>query len=257
MEAAVSRAMEIEKNVKRDLNFLRAKAKNRKAVVPGDDLWFILNFAMETRHGTAGTFEVTMGEVEKLWRSTAKERKKPARRKIKALRRAAGMNHLEINKEGSVRLLRAQLPIDIDGLGRGYTLDGMADVLYGLGCQGFFIQAGEMAIVGDLPEKAKEKWKYKRPIFADGVKKIKETSIWNSAVVTTCPNPLFKKYGDTFYDLVDPVTGNLIRHNSIVTVEAASAMHAYAWALSLTINYDQDFYQWVTEQDTRVWYSEP
>ena len=53
------------------------------------------------------------------------------------------------------------------------------------------------------------------------------------------------------------MTGDVIRHNSIVTVEAASAMHAYAWAKALTINYDEEFYDWVREQDTRVWYSEP
>lgn len=258
LDAALKRAIEVEKSVESDMEKLYARAKQNKGHIPGDDLWFILNFAKEAREKSKGSFEITMGNLEKLWDENAAEERKPSPAKIKAIRRESSLEFLRIDKDvGGIKLLRPEMPLDIVNLARGYVLDCMADVLYSSGQKVFFIKAGDMAVAGEIPDEAK-KIKYARPVFVSGIKREVDTRIYNSAIVTTRPSrELFKKYGDSFYDLIDPVTGEVIRHNSIVTVEAASAMHAYAWAKALTINYDEEFHDWLLTQDTRIWYSEP
>jgi thiamine biosynthesis lipoprotein len=79
---------------------------------------------------TNGAFDVTAGALLKCWLNEDKTTRTPTQAELDIARQSTGMNFIKLNEtDFTVELLRSPIKIDLGGIGKGYALDRMAELL--------------------------------------------------------------------------------------------------------------------------------
>ena len=79
---------------------------------------------------TNGAFDVTIGPLLSCWRNEDKTPRTPSQEELELARRHTGMNLLQLNEdEHTIELMTDDIQIDLGGIGKGYAVDKMAELL--------------------------------------------------------------------------------------------------------------------------------
>lgn len=79
---------------------------------------------------TNGAFDVTIGSLLRCWLNQDRTLRSPSEQELNLARQRTGMNLIKLNEEKfSVELLASPVEIDLGGMGKGYALDVMAELL--------------------------------------------------------------------------------------------------------------------------------
>lgn len=148
---------------------------------PGSDIWRIsqtragdtvhvglacfdcLSLAKELDQATGGAFDITIGPLMNLWRSTDGRLVQVNPAEIEEARSRVGTRHFKLDPEGlRVTPLKDRLALDLGALGKGYALDQLADLLVEWGLTNFLLNAGQSTVYGcgpgPEPDKTTEGW---------------------------------------------------------------------------------------------------
>jgi thiamine biosynthesis lipoprotein len=101
-----------------------------KSVRIGLDAFECLQLSAKIYNETNGAFDVTTGSLLKCWLNKDKTARTPNQAELDVARQHTGMNLIKLNEvDFTVELLKSPLRIDLGGIGKGYALDKMAELL--------------------------------------------------------------------------------------------------------------------------------
>lgn len=112
-----------------------------------------LKMAFDWWRETGKAFDVTVGPLVNYWRNVQDRDREPDPEQLKAIRKHVGMEKLEVDEEEmSVSVKTQGVAVDFGGIGKGYALDRMAELLGDWDVEKALIHAGEStALALDSP----------------------------------------------------------------------------------------------------------
>ncbi len=125
----------------------REAAARPVAVSP--ELFRILSDCIEYSRASEGTFDVTVGPLMRAWGFSGGGRHVPSSDEIREALELVGYQHVQLNaQEQTVRFDRPGVEIDPGGVGKGYAVDRMVEVLRARGIRNALVAASGSSIFG-------------------------------------------------------------------------------------------------------------
>ena len=136
-----------------ELSGLSAAAPTAAPKHVSDDLWRVLERAVEIRDATDGAFDPTVGPLTSLWRQARRSGRLPLAGKLAAAREAVGRETLRLAPDTrGVVLTQPAMRLDLGGIGMGYAVDRAVEVLNRHGITSAMVDAsGDIAVTAAPP----------------------------------------------------------------------------------------------------------
>ena len=225
-----------------ELSRLSAAAPTSVPKPVSDDLWQVLERAVEIRDTTDGAFDPTVGPLTSLWRQARRSGRLPLPGKLAAAREAVGRETLRlVPDERAVVLNRPAMRLDLGGIGMGYAVDRAVEVLNRHGIKAAMIDAsGDIAVTAAPP--GSSGWRIAvapLPAVGDGTaaRDTGEHLLLTHAAVTTSGDAFqaVEIDGRRYSHIVDPRTGLGVVGPAAVTVVAPDCTTADALATAASV----------------------
>jgi uncharacterized protein (TIGR03663 family) len=162
-QAAFDRLDELEQELSRyiensDISRINSLAAGQSAKV-GLDTFECLNISRRVNAETNGAFDITVGSLMSCWLNPDKSLRVPSEEELNLARQRTGMNHLELDESRfSVKLLKDDVQVDLGGIGKGYAIDKMAELLCDWSIDVALIHGGYSTALGIGTPKGKQGW---------------------------------------------------------------------------------------------------
>lgn len=199
-----------------------------KPVALSDDLLKVLSLAQGVSEQTDGAFDITVGPVVKLWRAARKSKQLPKDDELKAAKELVGHKLLTVDARAkTVTLAKANMRLDLGGIGKGFAADEALAVLKAKGIKSALVAASGDITVGDAPPD-KDGWVVDiAPLTKDGPRR--SLKLTNASVSTS--GDLFQHVeigGVRYSHVLDPKTGLGLTGRRSATVIAPKGWQADA-----------------------------
>ncbi len=131
---------------------MRLGASHDVAVPVSDDLLSVMTTAQEVRQRTDGAFDVTVGPLSSLWRACRVTGRMPDANALAAAKARCGGDAIRIDSDRrTITLTRADMGLDLGGVGKGFAAEQAVRTLRTKGCPRCLVAiAGDVA-AGDPP----------------------------------------------------------------------------------------------------------
>jgi uncharacterized protein (TIGR03663 family) len=162
-QAAFDKLDELEQELSRyiensDISRVNNLAAGQSAKV-GPDTFECLQISRRIFAETNGAFDITVGSLMSCWLNPDKTLRVPSKEELSLARQRTGMNHLQLDKSGyTVQLLRDDVQIDLGGIGKGFAIDKMAELLRDWSIDVALIHGGYSTALGIGAPKGKQGW---------------------------------------------------------------------------------------------------
>ncbi|HEV8441005.1 MAG TPA: FAD:protein FMN transferase [Methylomirabilota bacterium] len=209
------------------LNRTAGSAAGRRA----PELAAVLRAARRLSDRLHGAFDPTVGPLLDLWRRAARRGRFPSARAVAAALAGVGAAALEITGD-RVALPHRGASVDLDGFGKGLTLDRMAATLRRDRCPSAFLNFGESSLkaVGRAP---RGRWsvRLRHPFggFAG------EFTVRDACSTSATFGRPLRLGGRIIGDVIDPRNGIPVTREAQVTVVSSSAAIAEAVSTALLV----------------------
>lgn len=168
------------------------------------DTFALLSLALDYASDTKGSFDVTAGVVNELWKGAIREEKLPLEAQIKHSKKLCGIQNLELDPIHETVFLRQKgMKLDLGGIVKGYAADEARRILQEYGIQNVKINfGGTVVIIGK-----KQKIGIQHPFKHTG-SALAHVILKDKAIVTSgCYEQCFFHQGKRFHHIIDPHTG--------------------------------------------------
>lgn len=233
--AAVSARMDSLNQVMSDyldgseINRLSATSGSGQWIHVSSDLFHVLQKAQSIARLSQGRFDPTVGPLSQLWRRAVRRNEFPTKATLRQARRTVGYRLMELDSSSrSVRLTKANMRLDVGGIGQGFAIDEAILVLYKFGIRSALLDIGGDILVGNPPPDNPEGWR-----IGIGSEKAgqEDTIIFlkNAAITTSGDTHRFLNYkGRRYSHIMNPRSGLGLRRFVRATVMAPDGYHADA-----------------------------
>lgn len=193
----------------------------------------VIRKAAEVSRLSGGAFDVTYAPLRTLWRHAAEVDKLPTPEQIAKARAAIGYNKLKVTGE-EVSFSVPGMQVDLGGIAKGYAIDLAAKALQDAGGTAGIVDIGhDLNLFGLLP--GKKDWRvgiYSPP----GVTQKIIVDVPPCGVATSGDYARgFRVEGKWFSHIIDPRTGEPVKHMSSVTVIAPDCATADGLATAVSV----------------------
>lgn len=194
----------------------------------------VLAAAQRMHRDTSGAFDVTAGAVIELWRNADGDEAPPTPEAIRAARDASAWSDFELDGERVVKR-RGTGHLDIDGVAKGYAIDRALSRLQAEGAKGGLVEVGgDLRVFGASVDGGR--WRV-------GLQSPFEERVWGTVELSdgaVCTSGDYRRFvtvgGRRYSHIVDPRSGLPVEGVPSVTVIAADAVTADAWATALSVD---------------------
>lgn len=219
-----------------ELNRLCQGAPHEQPRVVSDDLFRVLQRADEASRQSDGAFDVTIGPLTRLWRQTRRTRVWPSSDRLKDAQAAVGFESIRLDdSRRTVQFMRSRMQLDLGGIGAGYAVDQIADLLMRRGFDRFLIDgSGDIRAAGAPPNR--DAWRVaigglRRGDPEDAYLLLRDRSVATSGDL----HQYFEFNGQRYSHLIDPQTGVGLTVPSSVTVIARDCVSADIWSSTVAL----------------------
>jgi thiamine biosynthesis lipoprotein len=225
-----------------ELSRLSAQAPTVAPKPVSDDLWRVLERAVEIRDATGGAFDPTVGPLTSLWRQARRSGQLPLPLKLAAAREAVGPQALRlVPADRGVVLTRPAMRLDLGGIGMGHAVDRAMAVLERHGITSAMVDAsGDIAVTAAPP--GAMGWRIAvAPLppaaVGDALRDTGDHLLLSHAAVTTSGDAFqaVEIEGRRYSHIVDPRTGLGVAGPAAVTVIAPDCTTADALATAASV----------------------
>lgn len=175
------------------------------------DLFQFLQLSKSLFDQTAGTFDVTAGPLVRAWGFHQRQGRVPSEEDIAVARSRVGSEFLSLDpKQHTVRFLKEDMEVNPGAIGKGFALDGSADVLTSAGITDFLCQGGQSSVLarGSMSDDATAGWTIgiQHPIRRG--ERVAQIRLRDRALATSGASmQFFRHQGKRYGHILDPRTG--------------------------------------------------
>lgn len=202
-------------------------------VVVSPELFRLLSDCIEYSRASEGTFDLTVGPLMRAWGFFGGEHRVPSPDQIRDALELVGYQHIQLNaRKRAVRFDRPGVEIDPGGVGKGYAVDRMVEILRARGVRNALVAASGSSIfgLGNPPEEPRgwpigiaDPWDHRKDaahVF------LKDQSLSTSGTFEKS----FRVGGHRYSHIMDPRRGAPAESAVQVTVIAPRAIDSEIWA---------------------------
>ena len=110
-------------------------------------LFGLLQSAEEISKATDGAFDITSGQLSRLWGFEQRSGKIPAEDAIKETLEVTGHQRVRLDEDRGVSFTTEGVKINLGGIGKGYAIDRVASLLRMEGLEDFAIHGGQSSVL--------------------------------------------------------------------------------------------------------------
>jgi len=252
LEAAVGMALEeavrldgLLSNYKPSSEWSRVNRQaGREAVAVSAELFHLLEACQRFSRAGEGAFDITVGPLMKTWGFYKGSGKLPHRGEVREALARIGYTALILDSAArTVRFAKPGMEIDPGGIGKGYAVDRMMDVLKAGGIRSAFLSASGSSMYGlGAPPSEPRGWRVKIRHPRGGETTVHELFLKDLSMSTSgSQEKFFRAEGKLYSHIMDPRTGYPASKGRLqVSVTAPKALDSEAWTKPLYVN-DQNW----------------
>jgi len=124
-----------------------------ESAILDEDTMNCLRIARQGWQLTDGAFDVTIGNIIDAWKSNDVQKAESL------LANQPNMDMLELNANFSVKVLAENVNVDLGGIGKGYAVDKIAEILNEWGIKKALIHGGASSVLAMAPPKGRSGWR--------------------------------------------------------------------------------------------------
>jgi len=199
-----------------------------------DDLFFVLERAIELSRRSNGAFDITLGPLVSLWRRARQTGQLPTEAELNEAKRLVGWEKVQLDASTkTVKLAVPGMRLDLGGIAKGYAADCALKVLKKFGLSRALVELGGDIVLGDPPPNRKG-WRI--GILNESGRPEKILELANCAVSTSGSTEQFVEIaGRRYAHIIDPRTGLGLTKLVLVTVIAKDGITADGLATALCV----------------------
>ncbi len=247
MEAAVDAAFDEVKRLDELLsNYLPGSEWNRinrlagkEPVKVSPEMFRLLSKCLEYSRESEGAFDITVGPLMKVWGFYKGSGRLPHRAEVQAALTKVGYRHIRLDPAAqTVSFDRPGVEIDPGGIGKGYAVDRMVDVLRKKGYRTGLVAGSASSIyaMGAPPSDARG-WRVEIKDPRDTSKTVQEVFLKDESMSTSGSyEKFFRAEGRIYAHIMDPRTGYPAQGSSSVSVIAQRTIDSEAWTKPYFVN---------------------
>jgi thiamine biosynthesis lipoprotein len=193
-------------------------------------LFALLQLSRRLSLATEGAFDPTSGPLVALWRDCRNQDRIPTNTEISACLERVGIEHVQFDEANKmISFARAQVELNLGGIGKGYALDRAGAYLVEQGIDEWLLHGGRSSLLARGRHNQLDGWPVGigNPLFTG--KRLGTILLNNCAMATSGSNiQFFRHAGRKYGHILDPRTGWPIETMLSVTVLASTAAEADA-----------------------------
>lgn len=190
-----------------------------------NDLYHLLKISEKAYNASDGAFDVTVGQIVKLWRVARKSKTMPNNVDLQVALQKTGFENIKLDKfKPQIQFLTEGVLLDFGGIVKGFAAQEVVNILTENGLPNCLVDAGGDLVVG----KKSDGWKIAISMPASDKKMMPRfLSLQNQAVATSGDMyQFFEHDGKRYSHIVNPKTGLGLTHQRNITVIAPDGAQA-------------------------------
>jgi thiamine biosynthesis lipoprotein len=247
MEAAIDAAFEEVRRLDEMLSNYRADSEwsevNRhaaeKPVKLSPELFQLLSDCVAYSRESEGAFDISVGPLMKVWGFYKGSGHLPHREEVAAALPKVGYRHIRLDAAaGTVSFDRSGVELDPGGVGKGYAVDRMVDVLRQQGFQIALVAGSDSSIYGmGAPPTEPQGWRVDIKDPRNQRKTAVEVFLKDMSLSTSGSyEKFFRADGRVYAHIMDPRTGYPAQGSLSVSVVAPRTIDSEVWAKPYFVN---------------------
>ena len=210
-----------------------------KPVKVSPELFDVISACAAYSRESEGAFDITVGPLMKVWGFYKGTGHLPHKPEVAAALAKVGYQHIVLDKAAqTVRFDRAGVEMDPGGIGKGYAVDRMVEVLKKHGYRSALVAGSGSSIygLGAPPDEARG-WQVNIKDPWDNRRVRAEVWLKDSSMSTSGSyEKFFRAEGKTYAHIMDPRTGYPAQGSVSVSVIAPRTIDSEVWAKPYFIN---------------------
>jgi thiamine biosynthesis lipoprotein len=247
MEAAADAALEEARRLDDLLSNYRFESEwsqvNREAgeqpVKVSAELFGLVAEAIEYSRQSQGAFDISVGPLMKVWGFYRGSGHLPHRAEVAAALTRVGYRHIRLDAQaGTVWFDRPGVELDPGGIGKGYAVDRMAEVLQRYGVETALVAGSDSSIYArGAPPAEPRGWPVEIKDPRDPLRTAARVFLKDESLSTSGSyEKFFRAEGRTYAHIMDPRTGYPARGSVAVSVIARRTIDSEVWAKPYFVN---------------------
>ncbi len=202
------------------------------------ELFRLLEKCQEYSRRGEGAFDISVGPLMKVWGFYRGSGRLPDKTAVRQALETVGYRHVVLDAEHhSVRFDRPGVELDPGGIGKGYAVDRMADILRENGVSSGLISAGSSSIYALGTPPGAPGWKVSIRHPRNSGQAVAEVYLKNESMSTSGSyEKFFQANGRMYSHIMDPRTGFPATGMLSVSVIAPFTLDSEAWTKPIFIN---------------------
>ena len=213
---------------------------NRNAAAPvrvSGELFELLSEAAGFSRASEGAFDMTVGPLVRAWGFHDGHGALPNTTALQEARDVVGYQLVELNSaRTTVHFTRSGVELDPGGIGKGYAVDRMVDVLRRAGVESALVNACHSSVYGlGFPPKNPRGWLIE--IDSPGGGATEQVFLKDQSLSTSgSQERFFEADGRVYSHILDPRTGHPAQGLLAVSVVASTALESEVWSTVVFVN---------------------
>jgi thiamine biosynthesis lipoprotein len=218
------------------------------------NLFELLQRAKALHESTGGAFDITAGQLSSVWGFEQRSGSVPSEEKISTTLESIGMQHLVLDSDSSsVRFAVPDLKVNLGGIGKGYAIDCVADMIREHNIEDFVLHGGQSSVIAagnqkDIASETENGWPVglSHPVLPD--RRLAEFYLRDAALGTSgTARQGFFHQGKRYGHIIHPKTGWPTDHFLSTTVISQSAELSDALATAFFVMPIEEVEAWCRE----------
>jgi len=196
------------------------------------EIYDLLAVCQEYSRESDGAFDITVGKLMKVWGFYKGTGHLPHRAEIWGALNSVGFKYLTLSPDGPDRWVRFERPIELDpgGIGKGYAVDRIAQILKDNGIQRALISGGGSSIYAIGAPPGEKGWKIDIKDPKETAKSVQTVYLKDESLSTSgAYEKFFLAEGKMYSHIMDPRTGYPAQGMLSVSVIAPRTLDSEAW----------------------------
>jgi FAD:protein FMN transferase len=137
-----------------EISLLSKKAQKDMPVAVSKELMHVLKLADKAARLSNGAFDITVGNIVKLWRKARKDKIFPSEMDIKDALQKTGFQYINYLSDTTITFNRVGVQLDFGGIVKGYAAQMVVDILTQNNFNMCLVDAGGDLAIGEKPLRA-------------------------------------------------------------------------------------------------------